>query len=137
MNNMKRIFNLQYHMVLNYTERVEKLRLGKSPTKLAVEVANYIQHHLSEAISTEDIANALFMSRCHLSTKFKAETGETLVDFILKEKTEEAKRLLRYTDKTAVSISNYLGFSSQSHFSRVFKKYTGKSPNEYREKAHT
>lgn len=134
MNNMERIFNLQYHMVLDYSERVEKLRLGKSPTKLAVEVANYIQHHLSEAISTEDIANALFMSRCHLSTKFKAETGETLVDFILKEKTEEAKRLLRYTDKTAVSISNYLGFSSQSHFSRVFKKYTGKSPNEYREK---
>lgn len=134
MNNMERIFKLQYHMVLDYTERVEKLRLGKSPTKLAVEVANYIQNHLSEAISTEDIANALFMSRCHLSTKFKAETGETLVDFILKEKTEEAKRLLRYTDKTAVSISNYLGFSSQSHFSRVFKKYTGKSPNEYREK---
>ena len=47
MNNMERIFNLQYHMVLDYTERVEKLRLGKSPTKLAVEVANYIQHHLS------------------------------------------------------------------------------------------
>lgn len=133
MNNMERIFNLQYHMVLDYTERVEKLRLGKSPSKLTVEVANYIQHHLSEAITTEAIANALFMSRSYLSTKFKAETGETLVNFILKEKTEEAKRLLRYTDRPSVAISNYLGFSSQSHFSRVFKKYTGKSPNEYRD----
>lgn len=133
MNNMERIFNLQYHMVLDYTERVEKLRLGKSPSKLTVDVANYIQHHLSEAITTEAIANALFMSRSYLSTKFKAETGETLVNFILKEKTEEAKRLLRYTDRPSVAISNYLGFSSQSHFSRVFKKYTGKSPNEYRD----
>ncbi|MGM9597252.1 MAG: helix-turn-helix domain-containing protein [Eubacteriales bacterium] len=52
---------------------------------------------------------------------------------MLKEKTEEAKRLLRYTDKTSVAISAYLGFSSQSHFSKVFKKYTGKTPNEYRD----
>ena len=60
--------------------------------------------------------------------------GETLTDFILKEKTEEAKRLLRYTDKTATMIGSYLGFSSQSHFSRVFRKYTGQTPAEYRKK---
>ena len=60
--------------------------------------------------------------------------GETLTDFILKEKTEEAKRLLRYTDKTATMIGSYLGFSSQSHFSRVFWKYTGQTPAEYRKK---
>lgn len=74
------------------------------------------------------------MSRPYLASKFKAETGETLTDFILKEKTEEAKRLLRYTDKTATMIGAYLGFSSQSHFSRVFKKYTGLTPAEYRKK---
>ena len=74
------------------------------------------------------------MSRPHLSSKFKAETGMTLTDFILNEKTEEAKRLLRYTDKTAAVIGSYLGFSSQGHFSRVFRKYTGLSPREYREK---
>ena len=120
-------------MVLDYTERVDKLRAGKSKSKLVIDVANYVQHHLSEAINTEDIAKALFISRSRLSSNFKAETGENLVDFILREKTEEAKRFLRYTDKTAAAISAYLGFSSQSHFSRVFKKYTGKTPNEYRE----
>lgn len=128
------IVNLQYHMILEYTKRVEKLRYGKSPSKLVTDVANFIQHHISEAITTKNIADALFMSRSRLSTKFKAECGENLVEFILKEKTEEAKRLLRYTDKQSVAISNYLGFSSQSHFSRVFKKYTGSTPNEYREK---
>lgn len=60
----------------------------------------------------------------------------TLTDFILKEKVEEAKRLLRYTDKHATAIAVYLGFSSQSHFANVFKKYTGKPPSEYR-KLHT
>lgn len=130
----ERITNLQYQMVMEFTERVERIRLGKRHSKLAMEVANYIQHHMSDPISAEDLAKHLFISRPYLSLKFKEETGETLTDFILKEKTEEAKRLLRYTDKTATAIASYLGFSSHSHFTRVFKKYVGKTPAEYREK---
>lgn len=130
----ERITNLQYRMLLDYAERVERLRQGKAPSRLAVDVANYVQHHLSDAIKTEDIAGALYMSRPYLSKKFKEETGESLTDFILKEKTEEAKRLLRYSDKSLTAIGTYLGFSSPSHFSRVFKKYVGTSPREYREK---
>ena len=59
---------------------------------------------------------------------------ENIADFILKEKTEEAKRLLRYTDKSLAAISAYLGFSSQSHFSRVFRQYAEITPGEYRAK---
>ncbi len=127
------ITNLQYHMVLDYTERVEKLKLGKSPSKLVTDISNYVQHHLSEPVDIESLAKAMYFSRTRLSVKFKEEIGLTLTDYILKEKTEEAKRLLRYTNKPIPSISAYLGFSSQSHFSRVFKKYSGKTPNEYRE----
>ncbi|RHS82212.1 AraC family transcriptional regulator [Firmicutes bacterium AM43-11BH] len=80
------------------------------------------------------MAKELYISRPYLSAKFKKDTGTTLTDFILHEKTEEAKRLLRYTDKTATMIGAYLGFSSQSHFSRVFKKHIGLTPAEYRKK---
>lgn len=134
LHDLERIANLQYHMIFDYTEEVERLRLGKTPTKLVFDVTNYIHHHLSEPITTEEIAGALYLSRSRLSVKFRKETGEKLVDFILKEKTEEAKRLLRYTDKSAAAISAYLGFSSQSHFSRVFKKYADCLPNEYRKR---
>ena len=48
--------NLQYRMILDYTARVERLHLGKHPTKLTVDVANYIQHHMSELITAEKIA---------------------------------------------------------------------------------
>ncbi|MGM9632296.1 MAG: helix-turn-helix domain-containing protein [Eubacteriales bacterium] len=133
LNDLEQIGNLQYHMVFDYTERVERLRHGGQPSKLVRDVSNYVQHHLSDAISTEDIAKSLFISRSHLSVRFKKETGENLVDFILREKIKEAKHLLRYTDKTCVAISDYLGFSSQSHFVKVFKKYTEKTPIEYRE----
>ena len=131
---MDQITNLQYHMVLEFTERVNRIRHGTEPTKLVIAVSNYIRQHLSESIRVEDIAKALFLSRPYLSAKFKKETGETLTDFIWKEKTEEAKRLLRHSDKSFSSIGAYLGFSSPGHFSQVFKKYTGKTPSEYREK---
>ncbi|MDD6159755.1 MAG: helix-turn-helix domain-containing protein [Oscillospiraceae bacterium] len=134
LNALDRITNLQYHMVLEFTQRVERIRFGGKPTQLTLAVTNYVQHHLSEPIRAEDIARELYMSRPYLSAKFKEETGETLTDFILKEKTEEAKRLLRYSDKSFTAIGFYLGFSSVGHFSQVFKRYAGRTPTEYREK---
>lgn len=133
LNSPVTLTNLQYRMILDFTERVEHIRTGKHPSKLVIDVSGYVQRHLSEAITTEDIAKYLFISRSRLSTKFKTEAGINLSDFIMQEKIEEAKRLLRYSDKTSYAISSFLGFASQSHFSLVFKKHTGKTPNEYRE----
>ena len=76
----------------------------------------------------------LFMSRSHLSTRFKNETGMNLTEYIHYIKISEAKHLLTHTDKSLLIISNYLGYSSQSHFTRMFKKVAGISPMEYREK---
>ncbi len=128
----EKITNLQYHMVLDFTEHVEKLHLGGRPGRLAASVANYVQRHLSEVITTEAVAQALFMGRTHLSARFHEETGIRLADFIRQEKLEEAKRLLRYTDRPAAAIGDYLAFSSPAHFSRVFKAETGCTPAEYR-----
>ena len=130
----ERITNLQYRMLLDYTAQVERLRRGGNPSKLVLDVTNYIQHHISEPIRAEEIAKALFISRPYLSKKFKEETGQSLTDFILSEKAEEAKRLLRCSEKPLTAISTYLAFSSPSHFSRVFKQYAGMLPREYREK---
>lgn len=128
------IMNLQYNMVLEFTEQVEQLRRGRYKSKLALDAANYVRRHLSEPISVDKMAEEFFLSRPYLSAKFKQETGQTLTDFILSEKTLEAKRLLRYSDKPQSAISAYLGFSSQGHFAKVFKKYAGMSPSEYKAK---
>ena len=130
-----KITNLQFHMVLDYTERVEKIRIGKNPSKFFKDISNYVQKHLSEPVNVKKMAKELYFSRTHLATKFKKETGITLTDFIINEKINESKRLLRYSDKPISSIALYLGFSSQSHFSNAFRKYTNTSPAEYR-KAH-
>ncbi len=132
MSTAEQIINLQYHMVLDYTRRVEKQRQGDNPSKLVNDVARYVRANISGRTSVEDMARSMFISRTHLAAKFKKESGMTLTDFILAEKTEEAKRLLKYTDKSLLAISEYLGFSSQSHFTKVFKKHSGKTPSEYR-----
>ena len=133
LNTAEDIINLQYFAVKSFTERVNNLKFGENPSKLVTDVANYIQHNLSKTITAEDIANALFISRPHLSKKFKQEAGISITEFIRNQKIKEAKRLLKYTDKSLLAISGYLGFSSQSHFTHTFKKVTGLNPKEFRE----
>lgn len=128
------ITNMQYRMIADYCERVEKIRQGSNPSKLVIAVTNYIQHHLSEPITTERIAEHLFMGRTRLSANFKSESGMALSEFVQRQKLDEGKRLLRFTDKSAAAIAAYLGYSSAAHFTTVFKKYFGCTPAEYREK---
>ena len=132
LQDVQNIQRLQINMLLTYTEQVARLREGIQPTPLAIAVSAWVQRHLSEPIDTEKLAQELHYSRPYLSRKFKEETGMTLTDFILTKKSEEAVRLLAYTDKSLIAVSDYLGFSSQSHFSRVFKKYIGKTPSGYK-----
>ena len=132
LQDVQNIQRLQINMLLTYTEQVAHLRKGIQPTPLAIAVSAWVQRHLSEPIDTEKLAQELHYSRPYLSRKFKEETGMTLTDFILTKKSEEAARLLAYTDKSLIAVSDYLGFSSQSHFSRVFKKYIGKTPSGYK-----
>ena len=127
-----RIVNLQFHMVLDFCDRVSKLRENGQPSDLVLQVRTYVLHHISEPLTTDAIAKALFMSRSYLSRKYHAETGETLLSYIHRKKIEEAKRMLIYTTKPLTAISVYLGFSSQGHFSRIFREYTGISPAAYR-----
>jgi len=131
-NSIEGLTNLNYRLILDYTERMNHLLYGSNSSKLVVKVNNYIRQHLSESITVEELAKYLCCGRSRLSTNFKKETGENLSVFILKQKIEEGKKLLLYTDKTSADISLYLGFSSQSHFSRIFKKYVGLAPNEFR-----
>lgn len=131
-NRIKKLRHEKHGGVFNAPISQRTERRGSNGSKLAIRVANYVKHHLSEPITAEAIARELYMGRSYFSTKFKEETGLSVTDFVLMQKVEEARRLLVYTDRAFSDIAAYLGFSSQSHFNRVFKNYTGKTPKEYR-----
>ena len=106
----------------------------KRPSKLEADVYNYVSLHLAEHITTEAIAKSLFLSRGYLSTRFKEETGQSLSDYIREQKLTEAERLLDLPVYSLAEISEMLGYSSQGHFSNAFKKLTGITPLEYRQR---
>lgn len=132
MNSADDIRNLQLHMLIRYTKEVRKNRWLSDKSSLIRQVSHYIQNHLSDPVKTSEIADALYMSRSHLSARFHKESGMKLTDYIDYVKIAEAKSLLENTGKPAGMIAYYLGYSSQSHFTNVFKKLTAATPEQYR-----
>lgn len=106
---------------------------GKRHYSTVVENAiHYIHIHLHEKITLEQTSDHVGISPCHLSRIFKKETEQSFVEYIQKERTEAARHMLIYSEYTVSEISEYLHFSTQSYFIKIFRKYTGMTPSHYR-----
>jgi len=96
------------------------------------EAVNYIKHHIADDISRQHVADIVHMNADYLSRMFKKKTNLTLSEFIRQEKLNYSRHLLLNSDMSINDIAIFLNFSSQSHFSSVFKKQYGITPAEYR-----
>lgn len=92
----------------------------------------YLNTHIAEPISIDDICRQVNVSKYHLCRKFKETTGLTIMEYLLKTRLEAAKQLLLTSRCTISEISEQTGFSSVSYFSRVFREQNGLSPLQYR-----
>lgn len=96
------------------------------------DVINIILTQFSNPISLEQIAERLNLSTFYISKIVKKETGLNISDIITEIRVMEAKKLLSKKQLNIKEITYKIGFNSQNYFSRVFKKYTGFSPTEYK-----
>lgn len=129
-----RQFEMEY---IKLVEEVRKQNEKKSKVKQSIWIEackEYIFKHLHEKIRVQEIADSLHLNSSYLSELFKQQEGVTLTDFILNEKVKLTKNLLTYSPYSYIEIATYLGFSSQSHLGKVFKKYTGMTLRKYRER---
>lgn len=122
---------LMEEFLLDFTSRVKQANRSKY-TKVVLLCQEYIFNHLYEELSLELLAGQLNINPSYLSNKFKAETGETLISFIQRQKIEEAKHLIVYSDLSISEIYAVLNFYDQSYFIKVFKKMTGLTPMHYK-----
>lgn len=124
---------IQRTMLVDFAERVRdaSLPLKDIPEDIARSV-KYIRLHTNSNLSVQEVADAVGLSRSHLSHKFKEAMGFDISAFMMRCKLEEAKSLLIYSEQSISEISNYLCFSSQSYFTSVFRKKYGLTPKEYR-----
>ena len=108
-------------------------RQETAPVETAVQHAmEYITEHYRESCTLSEIAAALNLSPNYLHTLFKKTTGMTPYDAVTARRVEQARRLIAAGDKSMLEVALELGFCSQSHFNKVFKKETGMTPAAYR-----
>lgn len=131
-NTKEEIHNLHHNMIIKFTKRMYSINNNRIYSKHIVKAIDYISDHLHGKIRAEDIANYLSLSVAYLSRLFKSETGIILNEYINIKKVESASSMLQFSKYTDLEISNMLGFSSQSYFIKIFKKYTGMTPKEYK-----
>ena len=112
----KRMKNIQ-----EYTRRIHK-------------VQDYIEQHIGQAMSIEDLANAAGFSKYHFSRIFQSMLHESPAQYVNRIRMEYALFLLAHrTDKNMTDIAFELGFTDSAVFSRAFKNFYGVSPREYRQ----
>ncbi len=128
--------NLHDAMVLDYTEKMRRIRRNDTNSRHINICKEYIYSHIKERITIEDLADELGVSASYLSRLFKKETGDSVSAYIRSQKIEMAKNLLQYSDYSMIDIANRLSFSSQSHFIQQFRDATGMTPKKYRDLNH-
>lgn len=126
------IVEIHEKLCRDFCSRMNALRKKQVISKPIVLCIDYIYSHIHYRITVAELASHLGLSESYLSRLFKKEIGIPLSSYILDLKLEKAKNLLQFSDYSLVDISNYLSFSSQSHFIQAFQKRMGITPHKYR-----
>ena len=92
----------------------------------------YISEHFNAPLTLEEVAAHVHLHPSYFSTLFKSSTGSSFKEYLNMVRIEESKRLLSNTDYSIIDIAVAVGFEDQSYFSKVFKKYTGLTPKQFR-----
>jgi len=131
-DSISQIYTVGVECYNDFLNRMYKLKQSQGRTREILNCIAYIESRLNEKIDYADMADKCGYSRNYLSVKFKSEMGMSMVDYITKQRIEQAKVLLRNSKDSIVQISDSLKFSSNSYFGSIFLKQVGVTPGEYR-----
>ena len=128
---MEQIDALTYQMILDFTEKVREIYSYKTHDVQIRKCIDYIQQHLHYPVTVMELSKVCSLSRNRLAERFFKETGMTVNEYVNREKMEEAIGLMEHTDMTLNEIAFSLGYSSQSHFNMVFRRFFQTTPKKY------
>jgi AraC family transcriptional regulator len=107
-------------------------RGGLGPTRLR-RVTELVHAEIEEELSLDKMAQAAGLSTAHFAQMFRRSTGESPHQFVLRQRVERAKEMLRAADARVLDVAVACGFKTQPHFARMFRRECGASPTEYRQ----
>lgn len=132
LDNVPDIFDLQIEMFTSFTKLVRQSKLDQAQSLPILRCIEYIDLHSHETITLTDLAKHTGYSSNYISQLFKERMNQSVKSYIQAQKIAVAKNMLLESDYSLLEISETLSFSSQSYFTKVFKKMTGEKPLEYR-----
>ena len=94
--------------------------------------ADYIDHHFSFSISTEQLGKIAYMGNTKLRTKFREYFGRNITDYIIQKRIEQSQHLLIGTELSIAEIAQAVGYYRPESFAKQFQRITGLLPREYR-----
>lgn len=116
-----------------FARAVEQVKHDSEHNRYVERAKEYVAEHIDESIRVVQIGEALGINENYLTGLFHKYEGITLQHYIRKEKVRQAKELLLYSSYSCSEIAAILCFSTQSHFSSIFKREVGMTPAKYRE----
>ena len=109
-----------------------RARISALPKWRLRRVEEYINTHLDRRISLADLANVAGLSRMHFAAQFRIATGYRPREYLVNQRIEHAKQLMSTTELSLAEVALTAGFSSQAHFTTIFKRATGETPARWR-----
>jgi two-component system response regulator YesN len=96
------------------------------------EIAKYIELNYYRNITLQDISSKFHLNREYISRKFKQELQENVIDYLNRVRIEKSKVLLLNPQIKIVDVAGKVGYQDEKYFSRVFKKWEGQTPKDFR-----
>jgi AraC family transcriptional regulator len=110
-------------------------QIAPLPNAILRRVKQYMEEHLQDKLSLDELAHETDYSRAHFLRMFRAATGKTPHQYLTERRIERAKNMLMEAKKISlIDVAARCGFSSQSHLARVFRKQVGATPSEFKRK---
>lgn len=120
------------HLAGNYGGPAALSARSGLPSHKLSRVRAFIDKHLAEPISVQQLAAAVNLSTFHFARMFRQTTGHPPHFYITMRRVEHAKQLLRADNLSLVNVAASVGFQTQSHFTEVFHRYAGITPRAFR-----
>lgn len=118
----------------NIAKVLNEQNIYSDKTDIIEQMKTYINKNYMNNISIELLSDLFYINKSYCSSLFKEKTGQNFVDYLNSIRIEQAKELLKNTDKKISRIAIESGYNNNKYFYRIFKKITGITPNEYRNK---
>jgi AraC family transcriptional regulator len=125
---------LAVHLLREYSTTQPQIILyeGGLGDRKILQISDYIQAHLDQDIKLADLAEVTGISQFHFSRLFKQSMGISPHQYLLQQRVEQAKYLLKNSKMAIAEIALQCGFNSQSHLGKSFRDITGITPSNYR-----